>query len=995
MEIVRFGSFCLMPGARKLLDDGKPVPLGSRAFDILLLLVERAGTFVSNAEIVERVWPTTVVAPGNLRVHLSSLRKALGDDVAGHAGRAGEQCIVNVPNRGYSFVREVARESAPVPQVALPVAAMPAAAPRLPLQLPLPLNRVIGHDLALQSLLAQLRQHRFVTLVGAGGIGKTTLALLAAREIAEHSPDHWQRVYFVDLASLGDESLVPSALAAALGVAAVVADAMPNLLAYLHDKPALLIFDNCEHLAAGAAALIEDLLRGAPRVSVLATSREALRAAGEWVQRVQPLPLPPTAEGLDAREALRYPAVALFVERASAVVDTFTLSDADVPAVVHICRRLDGIPLALELAAARTDLLGVEGVARAVDDCMALLGKGRRTALPRHQTLRATMDWSFGLLTADEQALLPRLSVFAGAFPLEAAVAVAAWGALEAADIFNAVSGLVAKSLVTVDGSGGTMWCRLLDTTRAYAVLVLQSKGEAREAQRRHAVHCLDLLAQAGAVWPSTSAAVWQSCYGRRIDDVRRAMDWAFGTEGDVALGAAITASAAPLFFQLSFVDAFCRHAERALAALAALARAGAEAPRLEFALRIVYGTALYQTRGLRHESASALARALAIAQDLGDADLLRLAYVSHWIGSYTRGEPREMLQYARRFAQHAATDADPATMLLYDRMVAPSLHLQGDQRGARACAERGLAVEHPGRAPFVSGAQIDRRVSLGTVLARVLWVQGLPEQAEAAISRALDIAVQEGESVALAFALGFCACPLAIASGRWALARERVDRLVRHAREHSLLAWLQWGQTYDALLQWHERGAQGTPPHAVDPGRPWQPQLVEVMAVLHPVYVDAAAVARVHSGDAGWCAPEVHRVVADRLQHTDPSGAAKLRRQALAQAKRDGALAWELRIATGMARAGAAAGEGRHAAMLLDDVLGRVTEGDATPDVRDARAACQALERNGGRAVARHGAHEHPSLPRRPRLPVTPVHGGAEWATEGDPAFALVLRKA
>lgn len=308
-----------------------------------------------------------MVVQGNLRVHVAGLRKALGD------GRDSQRYIVNVPNRGYSFIEPVRIEGASKPPAPPPAHI---AAERLPS----PLNRVIGQASMLRNLGDQIRQRRLVTLVGAGGIGKTTVALTAAAA-ALRSDAGWSGVHFVDLASLASPSLVPSALAASLGLAAPVDRSTKGLLSYLHDKSLLLIFDNCEHLIEAVASLAEDILRGSHGIHILATSREPLRAEGEWVQRLQPLDIPPRSAALTARQAISFSAVELFVERASATLDSFALTDADAIVAADICRRLDGIPLAIELAAARIDPLGLRGIASALDDCFALLSKGRRTAL--------------------------------------------------------------------------------------------------------------------------------------------------------------------------------------------------------------------------------------------------------------------------------------------------------------------------------------------------------------------------------------------------------------------------------------------------------------------------------------------------------------------------------------------------------------------------------------------------------------------------------------
>lgn len=940
-ETIRFGSFCLIPVDRKLLENGKPVPLGSRAIEILMLLVERAGQFVGNDEIFERVWPRTVVVQGNLRVHLAGLRKALGD------GRDGQRYIVNVPNRGYSFVQRVVRETAR--EVQLPA---PAAAPVA--RLPTPLNRVIGQGLAMQALVGQLRQHRLVTLVGAGGIGKTTIALTAAALAFQEPKSPWTDVHFIDLSSLNDEHLVPSALAASLGLAALVSNATQNLLAYLQDKSLLIVFDNCEHLVSSVATLVEDILRGAQDVHLLATSREPLRAGGEWVQRVQALELPPSSAHIGAKAALLFPAIELFVERASAAMDTFVLTDADVPALIDICRRLDGIPLAIELAAARIDPLGIRAIAAGIDNCFALLSKGRRTALPRHQTLRATMEWSFGLLSAREQTVLLRLSVFAGNFPLDAATEVAGWGELSTGDVLDIVSDLVAKSLVTADLTSEDVMFRLLETTRSYAAMCLAAQAAASAMRQRHAEHCVDLLGRAEAAWKTTPVADWLRRYGGRIDDVRAALHWAFSEGGDLPLGVAITAGAATLFFQLSFVEELRQRAEHALAAMS---KAGFINLRREFELCIVYGHALFNTQGLQPESATSFARALSIAQELGDDTLLALSYSTNWMGAYNRGQPRQMLAFARQFEETTAAKTDEALKLMYDRMYAPALHFDGDQHGARACAERGLAATRVVRAPFFSGSQIDRRVSLLTILGRVLWVQGFLDQAEVAITESIHVAALDGQSVALAFALGFCACPLAIATGKMDLARERVDALIRHTREHSLSGWLEWGRAYESLLQWHEQGASGVPPMPAN-AVAWAPQLVEMMAVLHPVYVGEAVLGRADAGHAGWCTSEIRRVSAEQLHTSDPANARKRLREAMAQSQRDGAGTWELRIATTLARIDASNKRAQEAVILLGEVLGRVTEGFAAPDVRAAVEAYRAAARITGTKNLRQFPH-------------------------------------
>jgi DNA-binding winged helix-turn-helix (wHTH) protein len=395
-ETFIFGSFRLIPAQRVLLDDGKPLRLGSRALDILITLVEHAGETISKEQLIAQTWPDTVVDDGALRVHVSALRKALGD------GRAGRHYVANNPGRGYAFTAPVGREntaSAPVAPTGMAEAG----------NLPAALTRIVGRDDVIAALAMQLARRRFLTIVGPGGIGKTTVAVAVADCVrASYKDGAW----FVALASLSDPDLVPSAIGAALGVPPSGGDHTRALASWLHDRSALLVLDNCEHIIGAAAALAETLLKAAPHAGILATSREPLRAEGEWLHRLAPLELPPQAEASPtAAEALSYSAVELFNERATAATDSFVLDDTDVPAVLEICRRLDGVPLALELAAARVDTFGVRGLAARLDDRFAVLTSGRRTALPRQQTLRATIDWSYDLLPEPERRLLRHLGL--------------------------------------------------------------------------------------------------------------------------------------------------------------------------------------------------------------------------------------------------------------------------------------------------------------------------------------------------------------------------------------------------------------------------------------------------------------------------------------------------------------------------------------------------------------------------------------------------------
>ena len=573
-ETFAFGSFRLIPAQRMLLEDGKPLRLGSRALDILVTLVERAGETIHKDQLIARTWPDTVVDEGALRAHVAALRKALGD------GQAGKRYIANNSGRGYSFVAPVTRERQQ-PATAPPDRAVVGG------NLPALLTRIVGRDDIIAALAAQLTHRRFLTIVGPGGIGKTTVAVAVAEKVSASYEDG---VRFVGLASLLDPGLVPSALSTVLGISLPGVDPVSGLAGWLRDKHALIVLDSCEHVIGAVAVIAEAILKAAARVSVLATSREPLRAEGEWLHRLPSLELPPRSDDLTPDGALQYSAVQLFDERARAIMDGFALDGADIAPVIEICHRLDGMPLALELAAARVDVFGVKGLAARLDDRFAVLTGGRRTALPRHQTLRAAMDWSYELLPETEQLILRHLAVFRGDFTIDAAAAVTTDDRIGSADVFEAIANLAAKSLISTDITSDVTYHRLLDTTRAYALEKPNQSGERERLARRHAEYYRGLFEQAEPEWNARPTAEWLGDYGRQIDNLRAALDWAFSPGGDPLIGVALTAAAVPLWMHLSLMEECRGRVERAFAAIAA--GAGRDARR-EMQLQAALATSL------------------------------------------------------------------------------------------------------------------------------------------------------------------------------------------------------------------------------------------------------------------------------------------------------------------------------------------------------------------------------------------------------------------
>ena len=477
-QMVSFGPFRLQAARRTLERSGVALNLGSPALELLIVLVERAGQVVSKTELMTRVWPDVRVDDVSLRVHIAALRKALSN------GEPGARYVVTLTGRGYCFVAPVVRSN----EAGSPVSANLGDAPLS--TLPVPLTRMVGRSRTVGEISQQLRADRFVAIVGPGGIGKSTVAVSVGHELLAEFAG---AVHFFDFGPINDPLLIPTAVASRFGLLIQSRDPTAGLIADLREKRLLLIFDSCEHVIEIAAALAERVFEGAPKVHILATSREPLRVEGEHVHRLAALAYPPADANLTAVQALTFPAVQLFVERVNASARRFELNDGDAPIVGEICRKLDGIALAIELAAGRANAYSVQETMAQLNDRFRLLWEGRRTALPRHQTMHAMIDWSYDLLSAYERVVLCRLSVFAGTFTLEAARAVAADTDLDEKGDISALESLVAKSLVTVS-LGGTMRYRLLDTTRAYASGKLLEGGEAQVIRRRHAAYYFELL---------------------------------------------------------------------------------------------------------------------------------------------------------------------------------------------------------------------------------------------------------------------------------------------------------------------------------------------------------------------------------------------------------------------------------------------------------------------------------------------------------------------
>ena len=537
------------------------------------------------------------------------------------------------------------------------------------------------------------------------------------------------------------------------------------------------------------------------RVRILATSREPLKAEGEQVYPVPPLAVPAAGDA-DLDTVLRSGAVRLFIERAQAAEPHFAADRNTALTIAAICRRLDGIPLAIELAAARTGALGIKQIAARLDNGFDLLTAGRRTALPRHQTLRATLDWSYGLLSVPERVILRRLAVFAGTFSLEAAESVVTSPELAAPAVVDGLFSLIAKSLVSREGEGTVTRYRLLETTRDYAREKLDEASERQPLARRHAEYYRDLFERAETEWGVRPTAVWLSEYLPKIDNLRIALDWASSPEGDASIGVALTVAAMPLWMQLSLNEECLGRVRWALASVAAGADRDA---RREMKLHAALGASLIATSRDAPEITASCTRALELAESLDDAEYRLRSLWGLWLFNIIRGQHPAALALAEQFLTVASTHPDPNHRPVGERMIGAARHHLGDQPGARRHLERALA--HPiapdARSHFVDFT-IDHRVMSHVYLARVLWLLGFPDQAMRNAETSVEEAQTAGHTLSVCYALAVAACPVALLTGHLNAMERYVAMLLdcsTNSTDVALKRFLAWGHTYQGAL--------------------------------------------------------------------------------------------------------------------------------------------------------------------------------------------------
>jgi predicted ATPase/DNA-binding winged helix-turn-helix (wHTH) protein len=942
-EVISFGPFSLIESERLLTRDGDALQLGARAFDILVALVSRPNQAVSKAELIAAVWPDVTVGEGSLRFHIAELRGALGD------GRDGARYIATLAGRGYCFVAPVSRATRRGDEPAPTGASLPRS--NLPARLP----RMVGRADGVLMLSTQLTATRFVTIVGAGGVGKTTIAVAVGHELMAAFAG---AVFFLDLGALSDSRLVGGALAAVLELSVHSVDPTPGLIDYLRDKRLLLVFDNCEHVVEAAATLATRIFAAAPNVHVLATSRELLRVEGEHGYRLAPLPFPPDEPGLTAAVSLTFPAIQLFVERATATGARLDLSDSNAAIVAGICRRLDGIALAIEVAAGRVEAYGLQQTAALLEERLSLLWRGQRTAPPRQKTLKATLDWSYGLLSELEQLVLRQLGIFVGHFSLAAARAVLKSAAPDEADALAAIDSLIAKSLIS---AAAGRW-RLLESIRSYALEKLAENGETAPAAHAHLIFFRDLVVSSAPGSRSDAALSSVTLCSREIDNVRAALDWAFTNEDDIEIGIALTAAYVPVWLHFGWYSECRERTQRAIEAL----RPELDTPvRLRMQLQCGLGMAMLYPMAPAERVEAILSNGLALAEELDERDVQLRTLWALWLLYVDTGNFRAGRTMVERFANVARQSGDPAVELVAERLAGYTLQFGGDQPSAKRCAERlfdlyTAPMDERHRFWFLH----DQRVAARDLLARALWLLGFVDQASDHARACLDEAKATGNFLSICEALRLAVGPIALATGDLVSAQNSIALLNEYATRHNatyfkIVARCLEGEllikraafSSGAALLGDALGTCAKTGWAVCYPA-FQGVLAEGLLGLgrtdEALYAVELALAAADRGGERWAYAELLRIKGECLLgqegHSLGSAAEDCFSGALDVARQQGALFWELRAAMCSVRLKLKQGRPDAARQTLVPVYNRFVEGFQTADLKAAKHLMEIL---------------------------------------------------
>lgn len=925
-----FGPFRLDAVHRKIFCGTDEMRLGDRAMDVLLALARHKGEIVSKERLFAAAWPDIFVQDANLKVTISYLRRAF------RARAPAADYIKNVIGRGYwldvdapcdpGHVEALRANAAPIPD----------------------LPDIVGRSSEIAEIERALAEHRLVSVVGAGGIGKTTVARAAARHV--HMANGIA-VTFVDFSRITSDDYVASSLASALGISSGQ-DSLQAIASILARERMLLVFDTCEHVLSAVIHICDVILAKTRNIRILATSRQLLRARGEKVIWLGPLAMPAPDERADAREMLRFPALRLLALRAAE--SGYLANEEDAPAMAEICRRLDGLPLAIELVAPRLAASGPAAVIEALASLLLVLKGNRGQGPQRQQSLPLTLQWSYSLLTAEERAVLRAVSVFAGSFNVGAAVRVATREGIAPVDIVDAMSGLRAKSMVSLQHRGGELSYRLLDSTRAFARELLDNAGEAAATCERHARLCLEQIKALSSAWNGRPAEDRHAAAAGVVDELRSAVDWSLARSGNPAVGIELVAAGLPLWHEFSPSEEVRQNCERALSEFE---RIGSSDFRLK--LQLLAGLARVSTYlSPDSDQATALFRtAAAVARQIGDA-----AAECRILGALTTfellpgrgGSVAETLDEMRG----VASSTGDRTALWEEQQLRTQWEIRICEFGAALARAEALFAEIQDdveeKAPRF---QIHQKMNIEVQLAALNWLKGRPGEAV----RIARIAARDAELADHGMTLIHCLAQGIVWTlfqcGDYAGVRPYVDKLRSAIYRHGIAAWLPVADCYDATIA-AMAGERPDPQKLRDVYLTLRYGMVQFRHDARFAMCAEAMLANGQPADAArvvadifqisadpWGKPEFLRIraAAERAQGRDGTARTTLE-EALRLARKIGCLPWELRAAHDLARLLCDRDELSAAKRLLGRVCERFGDGFETSDTAKARLLLAAL---------------------------------------------------
>lgn len=940
-----FGPFRLIPSRQLLLRENRPVKLGGRALDILHLLVMRAGEEVSKSALIEFAWPNVFVDERNLKVHISSLRRALEDTLS------QATYIATVVGHGYQFVGRVQTERIDMADVSTDSEDDPDVG-RLPAPSPL-----VGRQRDVEGVARALDFTSLVTLVGPGGVGKSSLAIAVAHTRRDAFPDG---VHFVDLSATNDPALVPHLVATGLGVRGDPADLISAVVRHLQDRRILIVLDNCEHVLSGAATIAARIVEAKVRSCLLATSREPLGVGSENLQRVEPLAFPPRAQVRTASEALAYSSVELFALRALEAAD-YRLVDGDAAVVASLCEALDGLPLAIEIAAAQLDQFSPTELLNSVGRRFSELRNDGADTHSRHRTLWATLDWSYQLLSTQESTIFRLLSVFAGSFEWTDVAGMARLVQYDPYQTTVALGGLVAKSLLSAEIAEEQLRYRLLESARSYAAERLLQDPLAREAQRHYAHLMLSVFEKSESEWAWVDNRLWRARYEARIADLRKALDWCFSEGGDTSLGVDLAIGGIRLWNEQSSLFEQLSQVERALNHCASLKDG------LQRTATLAESRAWCMAFGGQFQAATddAWNSALHFAERSGVVGQHLSVMCGMSLFLVATGRHEQAISLLDEVIGIAARAGERALLFDGERLRAMAEVRRGNLLDGQAKLER-LAEELARGVPSSRHVRYQQQshVSIHGMIAFSTWLTGRPERALAMAEEMVLKTGQNGHLMGQSRILALFAMPLVFWSGHWS-AFERYSTILGGNLDRGRIALWEPVHRFYAAVSRHARGDSS----AVDDMRSAINDLVRDRFLERtPMYLGMLAEALLERGRAAdadeavelaltlqrqtkenWCLPELLRVKALILAALGERDRARtMLGRARENALTSSARTLELRIVNDLAQLATDAGDQAAVVELLGPVYERFEEKAATEDLRRSARLLNAARRDG-----------------------------------------------